>query len=164
VLPGAAPWCSELLCLFTYLLMRIIMLIYLLTYGNILTPAAPWCFLVLPSAPWSSLVLPGAPWCSLVLPSAPCCSLVLPGARCQICIIVHYVLLYFIYFTYHTILYYTTYIWDWRRSNALDPKNKKKKENDCRKLARKLAHQRWELMRDLVRTAQNGKRHKNKKG
>jgi hypothetical protein len=154
VLPGAAPWCSELLCLFTYLLMRIIMLIYLLTYGNILTPAAPWCFLVLPSAPWSSLVLPGA----------PCCSLVLPGARCQICIIVHYALLYFIYFTYHTILYYTTYIWDWRRSNALDPKNKKKKENDCRKLARKLAHQRWELMRDLVRTAQNCKRNRNKQG
>ena len=38
------------------------------------------------------------------------------------------------------------------------------RENDWRKLARKVAHQRWELVRDLVRTAQNCKRNNKKKG
>ena len=42
-------------------------------------------------------------------------------------------------------------------SNALDSNSSKEKESDCCKLARKLAHQRWELVRDLVRAAQHGK-------
>ena len=50
-----------------------------------------------------------------------------------------------------------------RRSNALDLNNNRKKASDWRKLACQLDHQRWELVRHLLRTARNGKRNNNKK-